>query len=318
MDTLRRLLSATVARQPLAAARRVCWRASDSTKQVRDGIVNLAIPESAVTDSDAPIFVLSAGWRSGSTLLQRLLMSASDVLIWGEPYAHADFIRALADPLRSFAAQRPPPSWFVGHHEEHRGAERPGTYAQTWTADLYPDVSRVLYAHRSFFVSLFASPARERGYHTWGLKETRLDGNYAYYLKWLFPRARILVIYRNPYDAYLSYRQWGDWYDRPCAPPVCGPVSFGRMWRDLVSSLLAFARDVDALLLSYEQLTTDAITIDAINSYTGLTVDSAVLDRRISGDYAVNVVRGPSRLEMNLLKQAVNPLARRLGYSLTH
>ncbi|MEO0535490.1 MAG: hypothetical protein AAF215_16660 [Cyanobacteria bacterium P01_A01_bin.123] len=34
--------------------------------------------------ADSPIFVFSAGWRSGSTLLQRLVMSDKSVVIWGE------------------------------------------------------------------------------------------------------------------------------------------------------------------------------------------------------------------------------------------
>lgn len=54
------------------------------------------IGETATTD--CPVFVLSAGWRSGSTLLQRMLMP--ECFIWGEPYGHACLLQSLADPLR--------------------------------------------------------------------------------------------------------------------------------------------------------------------------------------------------------------------------
>src|SRR5262245_32576620 len=37
-------------------------------------------------DGAAPIFLLSSGWRSGSTLVQRLINSDSSVLMWGEPF----------------------------------------------------------------------------------------------------------------------------------------------------------------------------------------------------------------------------------------
>ena len=47
-------------------------------------------------DAAAPIFLLSAGWRSGSTLLQRLIMSDKHVLIWGEPYDECGAIQAMA------------------------------------------------------------------------------------------------------------------------------------------------------------------------------------------------------------------------------
>ncbi len=36
-------------------------------------------------EDERPIFILSAGWRSGSTLIQRLIMSKERILIWGEP-----------------------------------------------------------------------------------------------------------------------------------------------------------------------------------------------------------------------------------------
>jgi hypothetical protein len=35
--------------------------------------------------NESPIFLLSTGWRSGSTLLQRILVTDPSVLLWGEP-----------------------------------------------------------------------------------------------------------------------------------------------------------------------------------------------------------------------------------------
>ena len=61
----------------------------------------------AKDDREEPIFLLSAGWRSGSTLLQRLMMSDSRVLIWGEPYDECGTIQALADSMKAFRAGCP-------------------------------------------------------------------------------------------------------------------------------------------------------------------------------------------------------------------
>lgn len=41
-------------------------------------------------DCENPVFILSAGWRSGSTLLHRMIMADEKVMIWGEPYAHSN------------------------------------------------------------------------------------------------------------------------------------------------------------------------------------------------------------------------------------
>ena len=59
-------------------------------------------PPPADPADDAPIFLLSAGWRSGSTMLQRLLMSDPGVLIWGEPYDECGLVQALAGCAKAF------------------------------------------------------------------------------------------------------------------------------------------------------------------------------------------------------------------------
>ena len=44
--------------------------------------------------SDQPLFVLSSGQRCGSTLIQRLLNSNHDILIWGEQHGYLNgFLR---------------------------------------------------------------------------------------------------------------------------------------------------------------------------------------------------------------------------------
>ena len=49
------------------------------------------ISEEARQDDEQPVFVLSAGWRSGSTLLQRMIMENNrDLLMWGEPFPHCN------------------------------------------------------------------------------------------------------------------------------------------------------------------------------------------------------------------------------------
>src|SRR6185312_12863121 len=46
----------------------------------------------------SPIFLLSAGWRSGSTLLQRMIMEKNhDILMWGEPFDHASIFDRMLD-----------------------------------------------------------------------------------------------------------------------------------------------------------------------------------------------------------------------------
>lgn len=57
-------------------------------------------PADTGEDHEEPIFLMAAGWRTGSTLLQRLIMSDSRVLMWGEPYHECGLIQNLAGSMR--------------------------------------------------------------------------------------------------------------------------------------------------------------------------------------------------------------------------
>ena len=44
----------------------------------------------AERDTESPIFLLATGWRTGSTLLQRILVTDPHLLLWGEPLGAND------------------------------------------------------------------------------------------------------------------------------------------------------------------------------------------------------------------------------------
>src|SRR6185312_15863227 len=122
------------------------------------------------------------------TLLQRMIIRSC--LIWGEPFGHAGTIEALADPVRCFTERWPEP-----HHFYH--GEDADILSRRYIANLYPSVGDLLRAHQAYFARLFAEPARRNGAERWGIKEVRLDCDHAFYLRWLFPRARFLFLIRN-------------------------------------------------------------------------------------------------------------------------
>ncbi|MFQ5745732.1 MAG: sulfotransferase [Gemmatimonadota bacterium] len=258
---------------------------------------------------DRPIFILSAGWRSGSTLLQRLITSAEGVMIWGEPFAHSDFIRRLAESLRAFRPGDPPDHFFLEDLKAREATEA----SREWIANLYPHPVHVLRAHRAFMMSLFATPAEREGYPRWGLKEVRLDIDHAAWLRWLFPEARFLFLYRNPYRAYRSYRVFRNWYDRWPAQPVLTPGHFGRHWRALVEGFLSGAEAVGGLLVPYEDLCSGRLPVETLENFLELELDRGVLDRRVPGR-ARGALDPIPRSERRILRRAVEPVASRLGY----
>jgi hypothetical protein len=50
---------------------------------------------------DQPVFVLSAGGRTGSTLVQRLFISTKQILVWGEH--NGLLVRGLGEVTRGMA-----------------------------------------------------------------------------------------------------------------------------------------------------------------------------------------------------------------------
>lgn len=219
-------------------------------------------PDQVGTSDAEPVFVFSAGWRSGSTLLQRVLMSSGEIMVWGEPYSRANLTATLLSQFRSFTVDWPRDYFFADAFSDELSEE--------WVANIYPSVADLIETHRLFFLNLFERPARAQGRPRWGFKEARLGTDHARYLKFLFPKARFIFLYRNPYSAYKSFRHYikGDFIEWP-SKPVVGPRSFGRAWRDLVTDYTANAASLDGLLVAYEQFVKDPAVHEQVCEYVG-------------------------------------------------
>lgn len=242
-------------------------------------------------DAEAPIFILSAGWRSGSTLLQRLICSGEEVLIWGEPYDRATPVQSLARMAAPFSESWPP----AGYVKPSEDLD----LAATWVANLYPPPEALRAAHRAFLMQLFAEPARALGAKRWGFKEVRLGHAEALYLQALFPKARFLFIRRRLADAYRSYRDFSGgmaWYaDWPEAPAFT-PYGFAKHWARMAAELEQAAKDTGGVLIEYEDLAAGEIDWQRLSDYCGFPIDDSVLKRKVGGRRE-DAADGVSRLE---------------------
>jgi hypothetical protein len=172
--------------------------------------------------ADEPLFLLSAGWRSGSTLVQRLVNSGTACFLWGEPYSRADLVPRLADSLRPITDDWPRDADLL--HEND------GSVADRWTANLHPGAETLLDGHRALLRTLFAPPAGAPAGSGWGFKEVRLSAEHALYLHLLLRRAKP----RSPPSAGSSSatRTWSRAERRSPPSRICsGRVSTKRSWR---------------------------------------------------------------------------------------
>ena len=259
-------------------------------------------------DDEAPIFLLSAGWRSGSTMLQRLLMSDPGVLIWGEPYDECGLIQTLAGCAKAFRPGWPPKEYFYD-------GTPPDQLTGEWIANLFPALEDWRRGQRALLDTMFGAPARRAGARRWGIKEVRLTSEHALFLRWLYPKARFLLLVRHPLEAYRSYSSFGrSWYDTFPDRPMFTPGRFGAHWRQLVQGYLDDVGELDALLLKYEDLASGTTSPEAIGAYLDIRVDRNVLARKIGGTERQREKGQVSALERWLLKREVLALSRRLGY----
>jgi len=281
-----------------------------ATPSIASGLAELTrlFPVAAAPGEPRPIFLLSAGWRAGSTLLQRLIMSHAGVLMWGEPYDECGVVQRMAEMLKAFRPGWPPEEYYYSDEKPRAG---------DWVANFFPRADALRRGHRAFFDATFAQPACAAGARRWGVKEVRLGAEHAHYLRWLYPAAKLVFLYRNPLHAYQSYCRFGrNWYDLWPEKPVFTPRAFGTHWRDLTSGFLREAQALNALLVRYEDLVAgDDRLLVALEGHLDVQLDRRVLKLKVGSSERGGAHSHVTRLEKTLLRRAVAPVAEQLGYA---
>ncbi len=256
------------------------------------------------TPDDRPIFVCAVGWRSGSTLLQRLLMTDPSVLIWGEPMDRIGVLDRLVDLISGIGPDWPEPMHYYSNRED-------ADLTRDWVANLAPDPADFRAGLRGLLDSWLAAPARRRGFARWGVKEVRWSGDQARLLKWLYPEARFVLLVRHPVSAYLSLRRWGlgdgggGWWIRLPDRHVGDLETFARFWNELAVSWTAAAADLSAVVIRYEDMVAGQVDLAAMGVGLGLSLTpETALRARVGGSGADMVLAPEERDRVNALTAA--------------
>lgn len=256
----------------------------------------------------APVFAFAPTWRCGSTLVQRLVMSTDEIWMWGEVYTQAEPLQQMVGMFRPFREDFPDSGLF------RDPALDAVDLSDDWIARLSPEPRYLVEAHREFWERLCARPARDRGYDRWGLKAVNLPVDYAVYLKRLYRDARFVFLVRNPWEAWLSYRRFRNWYGTFPDDPVFTVQRFARMWAEHTEQFLGFAeREEDSLFVRFEDLIRGGGTTARLSEHLDSEVDASVLDRKVSGTDTERA-RSTTFVERYVLRSIVGDQAERLGY----
>jgi hypothetical protein len=266
---------------------------------------------SAVDPSTAPILVLGSGHRTGSTLVQRLLTSHPDIMIWGE---HLGFLRTLLDMTATLE------EWDWGAAEGGRRAFDEGGH-DGWIANMMPGRESAQEAARAYVRALFEQPAIAGGRTRWGLKEVRYTRVHAAGLQRLFEGLRAIHVTRDPRKMLMSLDSWerrGDFWTREYTARAIGH------WVDVNRSFLDERPDW-ALSVRYEDITADpAAFVASVAELIGVeegSLDRGVFDKKVRGfDDNMPSPRGWDELPRDLRKllkdKRVREIADAYGYDL--
>ena len=253
-----------------------------------------------------PIFIFAAIWRSGSTLLQRLLCSDPSLILWGEPYTDTNLLPSLAKGSQALLqANWPTKDHFLPNNSVIQNLSK------YWIANIYPPPQHYKSAARQMMDSLFQAPAAELGFQRFGFKEVRHTVDVPQFLQWLYPDARFIFLVRNPWDCWASYRG-SSWYRRYPDEVVEKVEDFAHIWLENLSSFLRW-QDESALLLRYEDLIQDAFSLQTLAMHCHLKeLSEEPLKRKVRG---INTTPSdPNPEESYILAEVCGALAHELGY----
>jgi len=244
-----------------------------SVQQLQESIAalqssNQDSPHAHDAGMESPIFLLATGWRSGSTLLQRILVTDPSVLLWGEPLGEMAMLSEMAAMVARLSTF--PDLDKLCAADEAAFASLP----TSWIATLYPPGQDFRLSLRALLTQWLGEPARRRGFRRWGLKEVRLGAAEATLLHWLYPKAKFVLLSRNPYDCYRSLADsgWHHLYQSRPEIRIDSAAGLARHWNRIALSWSQLPPTFPAFRIRYEDLIGGRVDFRRLESWLGVEI----------------------------------------------
>ena len=222
-----------------------------------------------------PILISSPVRRSGTTLVQRLLTSARNTLIYGE---------SCANDLVMF-------SNLIQYKEMYFNASKTWRNDQLrrvldgqlnhWIPDLMPDIDEYLNAFKSSVLDLFKfyrDAANDSGNTIWGTKLPQWDVNNLNFIRQLLPESKIIYIIRDIHDCLRSAKAIHMIQGEE------GTLQFCQIWKHNKEYALQHFNGDNILHLTYEELINDPEqACNQIERFTGANgIDVSILSHKVN------------------------------------
>lgn len=259
-----------------------------------------------------PVFVFSAGWRSGSTMIQRLIASSYEIMMWGEAGGALD---SFEDALVRYEQMLGAGGKRFRHGFGGNGADQYEAFIKAgkegenkWIACMNPGLEHIKQSLRELLYAIYARPAMEDGYGRWGVKEVQSGLGAAVFLRELFPEAKFVFLVRNPYDAMLSIKR-RNWMDMAGERDPLG--FYMHHWSRLA---LEFKQVDFGFHVKYEDIISNAGVVDEMVRYLELENIDNSFTARSRADWKASNAQQLSLYERMRIRKACGEAISRYGY----
>jgi hypothetical protein len=265
--------------------------------------------------SSPPVFVLSAGWRSGSTALQRLIISGGAAFIWGEPYPTSRLLPRLQRIAVEVGIIDGQPDRVLS------GTDLSAEMSDSWVATTNPPASAIMGGIRAMLQETYWDPLRETGFTSWGAKEVVATPEQIRLLAHAFPEAYFVCVVRKPTAAYRSFRRFvvSGVTTRPGGAVrlrwVKGPVGYAENWVRMARAFRGFEEDPRFHLFRHEDITGDPAFAERLGGLLGMQLSSEAWATRV-GETRKTAPRVLERAELAVVARLCRDEAARWEYQI--
>lgn len=220
-----------------------------------------------------PVFIVAPSARNGITLLQRMLNSTRQIIIYGE---NGDFM----DRLPSLVHSAVNTHTTMGDEFDASRKKFLSETTEYWTSNLWPSSEQNLLIMFEAFnraAAMYQQCTQQYGFARWGVKNPMITPQMIERLHILLPQARFIFIHRNLYEVVQSARA------RQFITDDASRDSFIEAWKNNIQAVLSKPA-AHVLVVKHDELVTDrAANIANIERFAGISgIDQSVLDRKIN------------------------------------
>ena len=220
----------------------------------------------------APVIVSAPTGRNGITLIQRLLNSSSQIIVYGENAHLVSTFPGLSNSIVQLLNNK---LIFDQALQHFLNGNTDG-----WTSNLWPDVSgyiRITLENTFRYFEYYSNFSAKKGFNQWGIKNPMTNPGMINNFRMLLKRARFIIIYRNIFDVVRSAKA------RKFASNMTKIGNLAEQWQNNLLPILK--RDTESILcIKYEDLVQNpGSEIQKLEHFANIkNIDKSVLSRKIN------------------------------------